>query len=200
MTALTLSSSGPLMARCCRFRFPETKPQSSGTSRSGCRTVCSCRTRPPATCLGRPVMEHRHDAEAEAASSTRRSAGDVVFRHACKLGFESIVSKRLGSALARLAQHEEPGGTARCAGRGRLGQENVSMRSLVGIIAAAVIATTSRAASRCACKKAEAPRRRPDATGVALADGRTLGPDRRPADLIIFNMTGLGRPTLPYCH
>jgi bifunctional non-homologous end joining protein LigD len=24
-------------------------------------------------------------------------AGDIVFRHACKLGFEGIVSKRLGS-------------------------------------------------------------------------------------------------------
>jgi bifunctional non-homologous end joining protein LigD len=24
--------------------------------------------------------------------------GDIVFRHACKLGFEGIVSKRLGSA------------------------------------------------------------------------------------------------------
>jgi ATP-dependent DNA ligase len=25
------------------------------------------------------------------------AAGDVVFRHACQLGFEGIVSKRLGS-------------------------------------------------------------------------------------------------------
>jgi hypothetical protein len=30
----------------------------------------SCRTGPSATCLGRSVSEHRHDAEAEAASST----------------------------------------------------------------------------------------------------------------------------------
>jgi hypothetical protein len=29
-----------------------------------------CRTGPPATCLGRSVSEHRHHAEAEAASST----------------------------------------------------------------------------------------------------------------------------------
>jgi ATP-dependent DNA ligase len=27
--------------------------------------------------------------------------GDVVFRHACKLGFEGIASKRLGSVYAR---------------------------------------------------------------------------------------------------
>jgi hypothetical protein len=38
---------------------------------------------------------------------------DVVFRHGCKLGFEGVVSKRLGSpyrvgAVARLAEAEEP--------------------------------------------------------------------------------------------
>jgi bifunctional non-homologous end joining protein LigD len=27
-------------------------------------------------------------------------AGDIVFRHACKMGLEGIVSKRLGSALS----------------------------------------------------------------------------------------------------
>jgi hypothetical protein len=40
--------------------------------------------------------------------------GDIVFRHACKLGFEGIVSKRLGSPyclqpLTALDQDEEPG-------------------------------------------------------------------------------------------
>jgi hypothetical protein len=50
--------------------IPETKPQSSGTSRSGCRTVCSCRTMSSVTCLGRSVTDHRHDAEAKAALST----------------------------------------------------------------------------------------------------------------------------------
>ena len=42
--------------------------------------------------------------------------GDVVFRHACKLGLEGIVSKRLGSRyfrpFERLAQDEEPGGAS----------------------------------------------------------------------------------------
>ena len=38
--------------------------------------------------------------------------GDIVFRHACKLGLEGIVSKRVGSPvrpLARLAQMQEAG-------------------------------------------------------------------------------------------
>ena len=44
--------------------------------------------------------------------------GETVFRHACKLGLEGIVSKRKDSSLplrplARLAQNEELG----CAGR-----------------------------------------------------------------------------------
>jgi ATP-dependent DNA ligase len=30
--------------------------------------------------------------------------GDIVFRHACKLGFEGIVSKRLGSPTSPAAQ------------------------------------------------------------------------------------------------
>jgi bifunctional non-homologous end joining protein LigD len=29
--------------------------------------------------------------------------GDIVFRHACKMGLEGIVSKRLGSPIARAA-------------------------------------------------------------------------------------------------
>jgi ATP-dependent DNA ligase len=33
------------------------------------------------------------------------SPGDIVFRHACRLGLEGIVSKRLGSPA--LAQNEE---------------------------------------------------------------------------------------------
>jgi bifunctional non-homologous end joining protein LigD len=41
--------------------------------------------------------------------------GDVVFRHACKMGLVGIVSKRLGSTYrsgrsTRLAQVQEPGG------------------------------------------------------------------------------------------
>jgi hypothetical protein len=52
---------------------------------------------------------------------------DVVFRHACKMGLEGIVSKRKDSPypqrpFARLAQEQEPGlrsGAAR--GRGGLG-------------------------------------------------------------------------------
>src|SRR5262245_15135474 len=55
--------------------------------------------------LGLQLNEHFHE------------AGDVIFRHACKLGCEGIVSKRLRVALsvwavARLAQDEEPGSTA----------------------------------------------------------------------------------------
>jgi hypothetical protein len=38
-----------------------------------------------------------HDGEAEGSSGCY--AGDIVFRHACDLGFEEIVSKRLGLAL-----------------------------------------------------------------------------------------------------
>jgi len=34
--------------------------------------------------------------------------GDIVFEHACKMGLEGIVSKRLGSAYPRLAQVQEP--------------------------------------------------------------------------------------------
>jgi bifunctional non-homologous end joining protein LigD len=45
---------------------------------------------------------------------------DVVFRHACKLGFEGIVSKRVGSPVARLAETEEPE-RARSEARGRRG-------------------------------------------------------------------------------
>jgi bifunctional non-homologous end joining protein LigD len=32
-------------------------------------------------------------------------AGDIVFRHACKLGFEGIVSKRLGSPYVSGRSH-----------------------------------------------------------------------------------------------
>jgi bifunctional non-homologous end joining protein LigD len=45
---------------------------------------------------------------------------DVVFRHDCKLGFEGIVSKRVGSPVARLAETEEPERT-RSEARGRRG-------------------------------------------------------------------------------
>ena len=50
--------------------------------------------------------------------------GDVVFQHACKMGLEGIVSKRLGLALSvgpdnRLAQVQEPGRASGEAGGGR---------------------------------------------------------------------------------
>ena len=51
------------------------------------------------------------------------------------------------------------------------------MRSLVGIIAAAVIATTFVLPADARVKKTEAPRRRPDATGVALAGRSHPRPD-----------------------
>jgi hypothetical protein len=51
--------------------------------------------------------------------------GEVVFRHACKMGLEGIVSKRLGSgvpqwAVEGLAQDEEPGGAG---GEARIGED-----------------------------------------------------------------------------
>ena len=50
--------------------------------------------------------------------------GLAVFQHACKMGLEGIVSKRLGSTYrsgrtSRLAQVQEPGGTGGEAGGGR---------------------------------------------------------------------------------
>ena len=47
-----------------------------------------------------------------------------MFQHACKMGLEGIVSKRLGSTLplrafTRLAQVQEPGGTGGEARGGR---------------------------------------------------------------------------------
>jgi len=41
--------------------------------------------------------------------------GDIVFRHACKLGFEGIVSKRLGSPYVAhgIGSRAEPDGTGR---------------------------------------------------------------------------------------
>src|SRR5262249_54145076 len=59
--------------------------------------------------------------------------GDVVFRHACKLGFEGIVSKRLGSRYTsgrtrhwlKMKNPAAPGGEARSGGR--LGQEALEM-------------------------------------------------------------------------
>jgi ATP-dependent DNA ligase len=56
--------------------------------------------------------------------------GELVFRHACKLGLEGIVSKRLASlwAVAGLAQDEEPCSTGREARGGRqLGQERTAL-------------------------------------------------------------------------
>jgi hypothetical protein len=73
------------------------------------------------------------------------------------------------------------------------------MRSLVGIIAAAGYCHDIRAASRCACKKAEAPRRRPDATGVALAGLSHLG-RMRTCGFDYLQYDGLGTRYRPYCH
>ena len=59
--------------------------------------------------------------------------GDVVFQHACKMGLEGIVSKRLGSRYRsgrtqRLAQVQEPGGAGgEAGGRGGLGQARVAV-------------------------------------------------------------------------
>ena len=47
----------------------------------------------------------------------KHDCGLTVFQHACKMGLEGIVSKRLGSryrsGLAPLAQVQEPGGSCR---------------------------------------------------------------------------------------
>jgi hypothetical protein len=60
--------------------------------------------------------------------------GDVVFRHACKLGLEGIVSKRLGSryrsGLTALGQEQEPGSTSGQAGSRRgLGKGEVAIKA-----------------------------------------------------------------------
>ena len=74
--------------------------------------------------LGLQLNEHFHE------------AGDVIFRHACKLGCEGIVSKRLRVALsvwavARLAQDEEPGSTgSEAGGRRGLGRATVTLPSV----------------------------------------------------------------------
>jgi len=74
----------------------------------GCATVASLR---PRLELGRKDMRRAPLEERKRALATllRRAgwalhfndhideAGDIVFRHACKLGFEGIVLKRLGS-------------------------------------------------------------------------------------------------------
>ena len=55
---------------------------------------------------------------------------DIVFRHACKLGFEGIVSKRLGSPYrsGRSREDEEPERTrSKARGGGGLGQGEVAM-------------------------------------------------------------------------
>ena len=58
----------------------------------------------------------------------QHDCGLTVFQHACKMGLEGIVSKRLGShlpfgAFTRLAQVQEPGGTGgEAGGGGGLGQ------------------------------------------------------------------------------
>jgi predicted nucleotidyltransferase len=62
--------------------------------------------------------------------------GETVFRHACKLCFEGIVSKRLGVALylwplARMAQVQKPSGARREArGRGGLGKRALAMSAM----------------------------------------------------------------------
>ena len=62
------------------------------------------------------------------------AGGLAVFQHACKMGLEGIVSKRLGSRYRsgrhRLAQVQEPGGAcSQAGGRRGLGQEGVAMTS-----------------------------------------------------------------------
>ena len=62
--------------------------------------------------------------------------GDTVFRHACKLGLEGIVSKRLGSRYRSgrspdWLKFKNPAGSGRPAGgRGGLGQEGVAVTVL----------------------------------------------------------------------
>jgi hypothetical protein len=57
-------------------------------------------------------------------------AGDVVFRHACQLGFEGIVAKRLGSRYVS-GRYEEPERSSGETGSGgRLGQRAVAMTEI----------------------------------------------------------------------
>jgi ATP-dependent DNA ligase len=49
----------------------------------------------PARCFA--IEPYNCKSVARAASAHAASKGDLVFQHACKMGFEGIISKRLGS-------------------------------------------------------------------------------------------------------
>ena len=70
--------------------------------------------------------------------------GAIIFRHACALGCEGIVSKRLGSAVSLrprepLAQDQEPGG----AGRETRGGGGVGMKWRSGLSGASLRGSSS---------------------------------------------------------
>jgi hypothetical protein len=70
-----------------------------------------------------------------AVSAPRTPGRPIVFRHACKLGLEGIVSKRLGSRLsfrllARLAEVQEPGRASGEGGRRSLDDLGLDVRTV----------------------------------------------------------------------
>jgi hypothetical protein len=75
----------------------------------------------------------------------------------------------------------------------RTGQDNVIMRSLVGIIAATVIASMFVPPADARAKKPKRP------TAVPSLDGRTLG-RMRTCGFDYLQYDGLGTPYGPYCH
>ena len=80
-----------------------------------------------------------------------------------------------------------------------MGQENVIMRSLVGIIAAAVIATTLVLPADARAKKPKRPAAVQTQQAPPSLDGRTLG-RMRTCGFDYLQYDGLGTPYGPYCH
>jgi hypothetical protein len=133
-------------------------------------------------------------------SNYRYAAGS--FRHACKMGLEGIVSKRLGSRYrsGRLPDRLKLKNPAAPAVRREAEEDWGGERDHAqfgGHHSCGGYCHDIRAASRCACKKAETPRRRPDATAPSL-DGRTLG-RMRTCGFDYLQYDGLGTPYGPYC-
>ena len=92
---------------CVYLRLPSERAGTCGESRSRC-----ARQRLPAS----------HGRAGPACVNEQHPEGDVVFRHACKLGAEGIVLKRPGSRypigpIAGLVEVQEPEGS--CGGRRR---------------------------------------------------------------------------------
>ena len=95
---------------------------------------------------------------------------------------------------------KNPGGTGGKSGpQAGLGQENVIMRSLVGVMAAAVIATMFVLPADARAKKPKRPASAQTQQASPSLDGRTLG-RMRTCGFDYLQYDGLGTPYGPYCH